>query len=98
MSNSLLIHAEYNKTETLSWTKYKNPRGIQECRKKTFRQKYESMSYDLCLEQRFNKWQKAQSIKKKADKANIIKIKNAQISKDITKKWKDKLQTGKIYL
>lgn len=43
------------------------------------------MSYDLSLEQRFNKIRKAQPVKKKADKVNIIKIKNARVSKNIVK-------------
>ena len=34
MSNSLLIHAEYNKTETLSWTKYKNPKEFKNAGRK----------------------------------------------------------------
>ena len=45
------------------------------------------LSYDPCLEQRFNKLQEAQPTKKKADKTNIIKIKNAQVSK--THHYKD---------
>ena len=46
------------------------------------------MSHDLLLEQRFNKIQKTQPIWKNSDKVNIIKIKNASVSKDIIKKVK----------
>ena len=94
MSNSLFIQAEYNKIK-LKLCLGQNTK-IQEEFKNAGRKLLEETTR-ACLtisEQRFNKWQKAQSIKEKADKVNIIKIKNVQISIDITKKWKDKLQPG----